>query len=111
VDFNIQAANMHIGVDIAIPCSLIINELVSNSFKHGFDDSMKPKLLIKFSKKKSIYELIVRDNGVGFPDSFFEKHTDSLGIMLVKTLAGQLGGDVEFKNVPGAEAIIKFEFE
>ncbi len=95
---------------MAIPCSLIITELVSNSFKHGFDDSMKPEVHIKIVNKSGDYSLYVKDNGVGFPDSFFsQKSKNSLGIMLVDTLTRQLNGEVEYRNNPGAEALIKFK--
>lgn len=108
VKFNIESAKCNVGVDIALPCALIINELVSNSFKHGFDDSPGPEMNIKFLKTSNQYDLIVNDNGVGYPDSFYVKQTDTLGIMLIKTLVKQLGGEVEFKNNPGAEVLIKF---
>jgi two-component sensor histidine kinase len=109
VKFNIEANNCMVGVDEAIPCSLIITELVSNSFKHGFDDSMKPEINISLSLEDEQYTLIVKDNGVGFTDSFFNKESDTLGIMIITTLAKQIGGKVQFHNNPGAETIINFK--
>ncbi len=109
VKFKIESNNIKLGVDMAIPCSLIITELVTNSFKHGFDDSMKPHVHINLSNSGKQYILFVKDNGVGFPDSFFSSDAkDTLGIMLVDTLSKQLGGLVEYKNNAGAEALIKF---
>jgi two-component sensor histidine kinase len=108
VKFKIDAQNCNIGVDSAIPCSLIINELVSNSFKHGYDDSVVPEMQISLKQNGREFELQVRDNGVGFPDSFFEKRPDSMGIMLVTTLASQLNGMAEFKNNNGAEVRVVF---
>jgi two-component sensor histidine kinase len=109
VKFWIESNNIKLGVDMAIPCSLIITELVTNSFKHGFDDSMKPHVHVNLSQTGKQYILLVKDNGVGFPDSFFGSEVkDTLGIMLVDTLSKQLGGLVEYKNNSGAEALIKF---
>ncbi len=87
-------------IDTAILCGLIINELVSNSLKHAFPDGKKGHVFINLREtSKNKYELILKDDGVGFPDNIDFRNTDSLGLQLVTTLTDQLGGKIDlYKN-------------
>ena len=58
--------DMHIDIDAAVACGLVINELISNSLKHGYPDDREPSIRISFSEDEDIYRLTVSDNGVGF---------------------------------------------
>ncbi len=101
--------NVLLSIDKAIPCGLIINELVSNSLKHAFPDSKKGKINIKMSLNKQKYvHLIVEDNGIGLPEKLNPEKADSLGLQLINTLTKQLRGTIKHQNSNGTKFIITF---
>nr|WP_172642224.1 two-component regulator propeller domain-containing protein [Allocoleopsis franciscana] len=100
---------IYLNIDTAIPCGLIINELLSNSLKHAFPNSAKGliNLYFKFDRNKR-FTLIVKDNGVGFPKDFNIQEKSTLGLKLVKVLTQQLEGNIELKQEQGIELAISF---
>jgi len=96
-------------IDTAIPCSLIINELVSNALKHAFLNQAKGTIYITlhFDEDNS-YTLIVRDNGIGLPPNWESKTVNSLGLKLVEILANQLEGTLQVNSRCGTEFSLKF---
>ena len=111
--FDIQVEDIPLNIDTAIPCGLIINELVSNAIKHAFPDNMKGTITVILSKEKDndLYKLIVKDDGVGISKKINIDKTDTLGIQLVKLLSKQMNGTLEIKsdNDQGSEFIIMLE--
>lgn len=97
-------------IDTAIPCSLIINELVSNSLKYAFHNKEKGTIRVGIHKNRveGDYELVVEDDGVGFPEAFDIDRSRSLGLRLVKTLTRQIGGRVHMDIDHGAKFSIFF---
>jgi len=86
-------------IDTAILCGLIINELVSNSLKHAFPNGKKGEVFIGINKiQDNKYVLILKDNGIGFPQNLDFKKTESLGLQLVITLTEQLGGVIDLNR-------------
>ncbi|RPI15779.1 MAG: PAS domain S-box protein [Ignavibacteriae bacterium] len=109
VKMFICVEKMRIGIDTAIPCGLILNELVSNSFKHAFPGDRSGTVEIKIcSNVNGSYKLTVKDDGVGFPHDVNFRKTTSLGLQLVMTLTEQLDGSIELKNGCGSEFNIVF---
>jgi two-component sensor histidine kinase len=108
VSFKINAKDVFLSIDKAIPCSLIINELVSNSLKHGFPRGKKGEILIDFPLDNDKLTLIVGDNGVGFPEDLDFRNTESLGLRLVNMLTQQLEGTIELDRRDGT--IFKITF-
>jgi len=96
-------------INTAIPCGLIINELVTNSIKYAFPDRRKGKITIKFFIEDDLYVLEVSDDGIGLPDDIDFKKMKSLGIRLVNSLVGQLDGTIELDTSSGTKFIIKFK--
>lgn len=97
---------MHI--DDAIPCGLIINELLSNSFKYAFNKKKKGTVGISVKVKKENIILAAWDDGQGFPSGIDYKNTKSLGLQLVMSLIEQIQGNIKlFKNT-GTKFIISF---
>ena len=95
--------------DLAVPCGLIINEVVSNSIKHAFNDGRKGEILIQFTKKsENVYRLIIADNGVGLPAGLNLEHSDSLGIQLIQALSEQIDGTLKIESENGVKYIIDF---
>lgn len=97
-----------VDINTAVPCGLIINEMVSNVMKHAFPNGMTGDLNIKFYLKDENLILIVRDNGIGFPQNIDFKNTESLGLSLVNTLIGQIDGEIEIMADNGSEFRITF---
>ncbi|MGB3480051.1 MAG: histidine kinase dimerization/phosphoacceptor domain -containing protein [bacterium] len=100
-------------IDTAIPCGLIINELISNALKYAFvkgsnDKKAEVKIQLCRDKGDSI-ELIVSDNGVGFPKNLDFRNTKSLGLQLVCALVDQLNGNINLDRNKGTAFTIKFK--
>lgn len=100
--------DIHLSIDSAIPCGLIINELVSNALRHAYPDNSEGALHISMRKKEGNITLVVSDNGVGMPEYFTIGCTKTLGMTLVDTLAQQLCGTVNLFNNDGATIQITF---
>jgi len=107
----IDVNNISLEINSAIPCGLIINELVTNSLKYAFPDDRKGKIEISLrSTDENMIELVVCDNGVGIPDDIDFRKTKSLGLQLVTMLAeNQLQGEINLDRSKGTEFTIKFK--
>lgn len=98
-----QIENVSLNLDTAIPCGLLLNELVSNSLKHAFPADSSGTIFIEFSAQANQQlNLIVRDTGRGLPEGLDFKKTNSLGLRLVRALTRQLRGTLDIKNSHGA---------
>lgn len=95
---SVQGGPIPVLIDTAIPCGLILNELISNSLKYAFTDRDKGKIEIKLKKlDKSLIEILVSDNGKAVPPDFDFHNTDTLGLSTVIALTeNQLEGKVDF---------------
>lgn len=98
VKLLLDISKVVLGLDVSIPAGLIINELVTNAIKHAFSGNKTGFLSINLKSQNNVVTLNVVDNGVGLPDSFDHKNTNSLGLQLVNTLVEQIDGTVEFKK-------------
>ncbi|RJQ66389.1 MAG: hypothetical protein C4519_25745 [Desulfobacteraceae bacterium] len=96
VQIEIQANGCRLNMDQAIPCGLILNELISNSLKHAFSGPSGQIRIEAFPCEKDHYVLLVQDNGIGLPDHIDLHHASTLGLRLVRGLTvHQLGGRIE----------------
>ena len=98
-----------LNMDTAVPCGLIINELVTNSIKFAFRGGKPGKIYIKLRYEDGSLILIIGDNGVGLPEGINFENSEKLGLQLVKTLTDQLEGTIEYNGENGAEFKIKFK--
>ncbi len=109
IDLICNCHDVTLNVNIAIPCALIINELVLNSFKHAFEGDQKGIISIVLMKKKeNHFKLIVRDNGKGLPKPLNLTKPSSLGLQLVNNLVKQLKGSINYYFDEGAVFEIGF---
>jgi len=107
VKFKYQIESTNLPMDIAIPCGLIINELVSNSLKYAFANTDHGVITIGFSKTDgNKYSLIVEDNGVGISEDFDIKKTKSLGMKIIHTLVKQIDGVISSDFTKGTKFCI-----
>jgi two-component sensor histidine kinase len=108
---KINVENVLIDIDKAIPCGLIINEVVTNSIKYAFINKKKGTIFIDFfidNNKK--YNLILADDGIGLPKNINISELKSLGMQLLVSLTEQLQGEYEILSEPnkGTKIIVKF---
>ncbi len=103
---NAEKAVLHI--DKAVPCSLIINEMISNSLKHAFPEGRKGVITIDFRKGTDNYILTYSDDGIGIPVGITFDRTESLGMQLIKGLTKQINGLIELNRTAGTKYTITF---
>jgi two-component sensor histidine kinase len=109
VVINIEVPSMHLDIDTAVPLGLVMNELLSNSFKYAFNDVVPGKIdleIIALTNGK--YKLNYSDNGPGLPANFELSNATTLGIQLINDLSRQIGGTVKYENKNGAVFTINF---
>lgn len=110
IRLSINAEGAMIDINKAIPCGLIVNELVSNAFEHGFSEDVTGGIItIEFSEKNENCHLTVKNNGKRLPDDFSMDTSNSLGLQLVSSLTRQINGDLVISNENGAEFSINFK--
>ncbi|MBD2456440.1 PAS domain S-box protein [Nostoc sp. FACHB-87] len=109
IKLKIQVNNASLDIETAIPCGLIINELVSNALKYAFPHQSTGEITVSLEQQDNYnLILIIQDNGVGLPQNFDPKHTKTLGIILVQGLVKQLRGTIEVNSQQGTEFKITF---
>ena len=101
IRLKINSDDVSLGVDTAIPCGLIINELVSNSLKHAFPEGRTGEIHIELRDGEGQFRLVASDDGVGFPKDLDFRNTKTLGLQLVNTLVEQLKGTIELDRSGG----------
>ena len=106
-----EIEDIKFGLDYAIPCGLIINELITNSLKHAFPKDREGEIKVTFrSINSDEIELTVSDDGIGIPEEMDIQETESLGLQLVHILAeDQLEGTLELDRDGGTAFKIRFK--
>ncbi|MCX6874297.1 MAG: sensor histidine kinase [Verrucomicrobia bacterium] len=104
IQLHLNLAPIRLEIDQAIPCGLLVNELVSNALKHAFPAGRCGEVRVDFHALEDApgWRLRVADNGVGLPPGFALDHLTSLGLKLASDLARQIGGRLELGTGPGA---------
>ncbi len=106
---EVAAAAVSLDIDTAIPCGLIVNELVSNALEHAFPDGRAGEIhLVLSSGQDGKVVLLVGDNGVGLPADLDVQETGTLGLQLVHSLVGQLDGTIEVDTRGGTAVKVTF---
>ena len=100
--------NVHLNLDYSIPCGLIVNELVSNAFKHAFPNNARGSVEVSIRRQDQQVFLEVADNGVGFRSDLDFRNTDSLGLQLVNALVDQISGTIVQQTSNGTRYTITF---
>jgi Signal transduction histidine kinase len=103
INVKIDTEQIFLDMDTAIPLGMIVNELVSNSFKHAFKQRKEGEIYVNLGLEKGKLNLIVGDNGLGFPENINFRETDSLGLQLVTTLTSQIDGTIELERDKGTK--------
>ncbi|HIK07431.1 MAG TPA: PAS domain S-box protein [Trichormus sp. M33_DOE_039] len=109
IALHIETNNIKLTLDTAIPCGLIINELVSNSLKYAFPVQQQGKITICLEQlTENQLTLIVKDTGIGIPSLLDWQNTDSLGLRIVKNLIRQIKGKIILERNQGTAFYIQF---
>jgi two-component sensor histidine kinase len=109
VDLVIDAEKLALPINAAIPCGLVVNELVSNALKHGFPGGRGGRIAVRLAQEPDgRIALSISDDGIGLPDGFDSGPPDTLGLQLVSMLADQVGA--EFTIHPAAPTSFTLRF-
>ena len=106
IRYRVEIDEIVFGVDLAVPCGLIINELVANALKHAFPGDRRGEICVRMRLEQDRYRLSVEDDGIGFPAGLDVSQTGTLGLQLVRTLTEQIGGRLQEKTGQGTAFII-----
>lgn len=106
IELDVSVSTPPLPIDIAIPCGLLLNELIANSLKHAFEGGGRISVTLRNEEATNV--LIVCDTGRGFPADFDIRSTSSFGLQLVNTLVDQLDGEISTNHGPGAEITVRF---
>jgi len=109
IALQLKVDNITLGIDTAIPCGLIIHELVANALKHAFPGGRPGEIRLDlWASDDARFTLCVSDNGIGLPQDVDFRHAASLGLQLVNTLTEQLEGAIELQRNGGTTFTITF---
>ena len=109
VRMEMQAEPVELDIDVAVPLSLIVNELVTNAFKHGFAEGRGGTLRVTFrTLEEGALFLSIGDDGPGLPPGYDAERSPSLGLKIVRILVAQLGGRLDTVSPPGVTFSITF---
>jgi two-component sensor histidine kinase len=112
VEVKIHVKSISLPVNSAIPCGLIVNELVSNALKYAFPGGLRGQVDISLTLMKGTSGVLtVADNGVGFPPEIDFRSTKTLGLQLINTLTLQINGTIELIRSGGTTFSITFPLE
>jgi PAS domain S-box-containing protein len=109
VRIRTEINDIRLGIDFAIPCGLIINELLTNSFKYAFPDGRAGEVVVEMTQSGGMYHLSVCDDGVGMPESVDFTSDATLGMHLIFSLIRQLHAEVRVVRSPGCGFFIDFK--
>lgn len=113
---TIDTEGLSLSVDAAIPCGLICNELVSNALKYAFPNDISGTVLVRLQPDTAqatvspALKLIVADDGIGIPPEFDIEHTESLGLLIVRSLTSQLQGKLSLDRSQGTRFEVTFPY-
>lgn len=111
IQLRVSAEDLYFEMDTAVPIGLIVNELVTNAFKHAFAGQERPtgQIEVELGRRNTDVLVSVTDDGSGFPQGLDLNRADTLGLLLITSLSRQLGGKVSFERLPkGARAVVRF---
>ncbi|CAN5394478.1 hypothetical protein BH09BAC5_BH09BAC5_08610 [soil metagenome] len=105
---NLNLDDIQLNLDTAIPCGLIINELLTNSLKYAFPNGKAGKIDIEIREKAGKVTMSISDNGIGLPEKIDFRNTESLGLQLVVSLVEQINGKIKLDTKKGTKFTIEF---
>ncbi len=110
IDLQLDVTDIYLGIDMAVPCGLLINELITNTLKHAFPNGREGDMYIGMRRlQDKRIELQIKDNGVGIPDDIDIRNTETLGMQLIVGVAeSQLNGELLLQRSGGTIITVSF---
>lgn len=109
INLDLELNPTEVAINRAVPCALILNELLTNAFKYAFVGRRSGRILVSLCQPEDgVCELAVEDDGVGLPPGILDSRSQSLGFRIISILANQLDGSVEQREGPGARIAFRF---
>jgi PAS domain S-box-containing protein len=105
----LKIEDINLNIETAVPCGLIISELISNSLKYAFPNKMKGEIIISLKSVEDTYHLCICDNGIGLPEDINFSNIKTLGLLLVNSLTEQIDGEITIKRGHGTKFKIIFK--
>jgi two-component sensor histidine kinase len=109
IDVEVNVESAPLSIDLAIPCGMIVNELVTNAMEHAFPEGRAGSIGVSFRSIDHLRELTVSDNGVGLDTTDDDDSPASLGLQVVHALVEQIGGRTQVEHNDGTRYAIQFE--
>ena len=109
IELKLDVESIFLNLDNAIPCGLIVNELITNVFKYAFPGDRKGVINIVLKLINNKVVLSVADNGVGINNQINYLTTESLGFQLINSLVSQIDGELKYENTEGTKFIVSFK--
>jgi two-component sensor histidine kinase len=109
VQLHTELEKVELVLDQAIPCGLLVNELITNSLKYAFPEGRSGEISVQLFEKNNRINLRIGDDGIGMPEDYDILNSDTLGLQLVSTLVEQLDGEIHVDNSKGIKYLITFE--
>ena len=112
VTLTVNSMNVLLPLNSAIPCGLVVSELISNALKHAFPSGRKGQIVVDLANESPVSAaLTVTDDGVGFSDAFHIEGSTTLGLQLVTMLVDQLGGTLDIHRSSPTRFTVKFPLD
>lgn len=111
IALRVEAEDLYLEMDAAVPIGLIVNELVTNAYKHAFPPRLRQsgQIRVELRREGDTIALAVSDDGIGYPASLDPTHSDTLGLLLISSLSQQLDGETTFEHEgQGARCVVRF---
>jgi len=108
---KVSAAAVGLPIQLAVPCGMILCELLTNVFKYAFPQEKAGSATVSLTAEGALVRLSVQDDGVGLPASFDPHNSTTFGWRLIRNLTAQLGGEVNIERRQGTRVTIVFTNE
>ena len=109
IAIDLQVDQIPMNINQAIPCALIVNEVVTNAYKHAFDHQEEGEIAVDIHEEDENVVVLITDNGGGIPDNVKQGDLSTIGMTLINLLKQQLEGEVHFSNKNGTQFKLAFE--
>jgi two-component sensor histidine kinase len=110
IQLSLDIRPLRLSLDLAIPCGMIVNELVCNALEHAFPENLSGEIRVTFRRDDDTYRLTVADTGVGMRGSLSSKQATTMGLKVVQALTRQIHGQLEHECQGGSVFTVSFPY-
>ena len=107
---QLEVAPLHLPIEVALPCGMLLTELLTNAYKYAFPGERTGTLRVELQAQENQFRLVVQDDGVGLPEGMDPQSPEGFGLRLVANLAGQLGAELHFERGVGLGIFVVVPF-